>query len=217
MQEEMVEKIVARVLQQLRLALPEEKSIPVGISNRHVHLSADHLTRLFGEGYELTIRKELSQPGQFAAEETVTLVGPRGVLEKVRILGPVRDATQVEISLTDGRRLGIDPPVKDSGNLVDSLGITIVGPKGAVTVEEGVIAALRHIHMTPADAERYGVKDGDMVRVRTGGPRALVFEQVMVRVSPKFRLEFHIDTDEANAAGLKNGELVKLLVPGARE
>lgn len=216
MSEELVAKIVARVLRELDPALGEDMSIPVGISNRHVHLSTADLARLFGPGHELTVRKELSQPGQYAAEETVTLVGPRGVLERVRILGPVRGATQVEISLTDGRCLGVRPPVRDSGNLAGSPGLTLVGPKGAVTLEEGVIAALRHIHMSPADAARFGVQDGDLVQVKTGGPRALSFDQVLVRVSPQFRLEFHIDTDEANAAGLENGDRVQLSAPGAR-
>lgn len=210
---ELLEQIVVKVLERLRQVQGEDMSIPVGVSNRHVHLSADHLAQLFGKGYELTVRKELSQPGQFAAEETVTLVGPRGVQENVRILGPVRGTTQVELSLTDGRRLGMRLPVRDSGNLEGTPGITIVGPIGAVTLKEGVIAALRHIHMTPADAERFGVKDGDLVRVRTSGPRAVVFNKVVVRVSPKFRLEFHIDTDEANAAGLENGDRVELLTP----
>ena len=186
--------------------------VPVGISNRHVHLSQEDLERLFGEGYQLTNIKDLSQPGQFAAEETVTLVGPKGVLQRVRVLGPVRSKTQVEVSRTDAFALGVRPPVRDSGELNGSSGqVTVVGPKGAVTLSEGVILAERHIHMTPADAEAFGLKDKEIVKIRCGGDRGLIFDQVLVRVREDFTLDCHLDTDEANAAMMNNGDAEEML------
>lgn len=185
--------------------------VPTGVSGRHLHLSEAHLAQLFGEGYQLKVMKELSQTGQYAAEETVALVGPKGTFQQVRILGPVRPATQVEISVTDGFALGLRPPVRDSGDTAGSPGAALVGPKGAVYLESGVIAALRHIHMEPGDAERFGVKDGQVVSALVPGERGLVFLNVLVRVRADFRLDFHVDTDEANAAGLKNGDLVSVL------
>lgn len=213
----LVEQMVARVLKELaapreRPADPEagEKAIPVGVSSRHIHLSREHLELLFGEGFELTRARELTQVGEFAAAEAATLVGPKGVLRGVRILGPVRSFTQAEISRTDGFQLGIAPPLRDSGRIEASAGVAVVGPRGAVTLMEGVICAARHLHMSEADAAAYGVRDGERVAVRAPGPRAVTFENVLVRVSPDFRLEFHIDTDEANAAGLNSGDLVSL-------
>lgn len=185
--------------------------VPVGVSGRHVHLSKEDLATLFGEGYELTVKKELSQPGQFAAEEVVTLVGPKSVISNVRILGPLRSQTQVEISRTDGFTLGVRPPVRQSGDIAGSAGITIVGPVGAITIKEGVIIAQRHIHMSPEDAKKFGVSDKDTVSVRVDGARALIFTNVLVRVRDDFRLDFHIDTDEANAAMLGNGDEVTVL------
>ncbi len=187
------------------------KPIPVGVSNRHLHLSQADLETLFGPGYELTIRNELGQPGQYAAEETVTLVGPKGSIAKVRVLGPVRSRTQVEVSMTDAYRLGIRPPVRDSGNLEGAAPITLQGPCGEVELEEAVILAWRHIHMHTKDAAEYGVKDKDMVRIRVGGDRGLVFENVLVRVRDDFALEMHVDTDEANAAMLYNGAEVEFI------
>ena len=186
-------------------------TVPVGVSGRHIHLSPEHVEQLFGEGHQLTPIKELSQPGQFAADECVTLVGPKGSIERVRVLGPARDATQVEISITDGFRLGIHAPVRLSGDIKGTPGIQIVGPKGSITIDEGVIVAARHIHMTPADAESTGLKDGDVVKVRVGGSRALIFDQVVIRVRDDFALDFHIDTDEANAAGLRTGDVAEIL------
>lgn len=185
--------------------------VPVGVSGRHVHLSPEHVEALFGKGHELTPIKELSQPGQFAADECVTLVGPRGSIERVRVLGPARGATQVEISKTDGFKLGVHPPVRLSGDIKGTPGIQLVGPAGTITIEEGVIVAARHIHMTPADAEKAGVKDGDVVKVRVGGDRGLIFDQVIIRVRDDFALDFHIDTDEANAAGLRTGDTGEVL------
>lgn len=178
-------------------------AIPIAISARHVHLTQETVEKLFGPGHQLTPRNPLSQPGQFACEETVTLVGPKSSIERVRVLGPTRSADQVEISRTDEFALGVDAPVRGSGDIDNSPGIILqVGEREAV-LEKGVICALRHIHMTPKDAHNFGVKDGDMVEVEvSGGERDLVFGDVLVRVSPSFRLEMHLDTDEGNAARL---------------
>jgi putative phosphotransacetylase len=186
--------------------------IPVGVSNRHIHLSQEHLAQLFGPQFELTVLKGLSQPGQFAANETVTVEGPKGTIENVRILGPARSMTQLEISKTDSFKLGINAPVRLSGDIEGTPGIIIHGPKGTITVDKGVIIAKRHIHMTPSDAEKFGVKDNQVVKVKTFGERALIFDEVVVRVNEKFALDMHIDTDEANAAGLKTGDHVELLL-----
>lgn len=190
----------------------KEPGIVVGVSNRHVHLSQEDLEVLFGEGYELHPIKDLKQPGQYAAEEVVTLVGPKGSIEKVRVLGPVRKETQIEISQTDAFKLGVKAPVRDSGDLDGTPGIKIVGPKGEVETKKGLILAKRHIHMLPEDAETYGVKDKDLVYVVVeSGDRKLIFGDVLVRVSPKYALEFHVDTDEANAALIKTGDIVKIV------
>ena len=184
--------------------------VPVGISNRHIHLSQQDLEALFGPGYELTVRNDLSQTGQYAAEETVTVEGPKSSMANVRILGPTRKETQIEISRTDSFGLGLKPPVRDSGFLDGSPGVTLIGPKGKVTLDKGVIIAQRHIHMTEAEAESFGVKDKELVSVRVGGERGVTFENVLVRVSNDFVLEMHIDTDEANASMLGNGQLVEV-------
>ncbi len=188
-----------------------DKTIPVGVSARHVHLSQKDLEILFGEGYQLTPKKPLSQPGQYAAEETVEVVGPKRSLPTVRILGPVRGQTQVELSLTDCFTIGVTAPVRESGDIKGSGSVTLVGPKGQVTLEEGVIVAGRHIHMHPDDAKRFGVTDKQRVRVKTEGERAMIMENVIVRVRDDFALEMHIDTDEANAAGLANGATVTII------
>lgn len=185
--------------------------VPIGVSARHVHLTRDVLESLFGPGYELTPMRKLSQPGEFAAEETVTIVGPKGAIERVRLLGPLRKFTQVELARSDGLRLGLDLPVRRTGDLAGSPGITLVGPRGTVVLSEGAIRATRHIHMTPGDAERFGLRDGQVVRARIEGPRSLVFENVLVRVSSRFVLDFHIDTDDANAAGVTTGCLAEVL------
>ena len=179
-----------------------ETGILVETSARHLHVTREHLDILFGEGYELTSKKDLSQPGQFACEERVDIVGPKRTLSGVSILGPIRKATQVELSLTDARSIGVNAPVRESGDIAGSGACKIVGPKGEVEISEGVIAAKRHIHMTPADAAAYNVEDKEIVSVRldTDG-RALTFDDVVVRVSDNFFLAMHIDTDESNAAG----------------
>lgn len=185
-------------------SIPE---IPVAISARHVHLKQETLEQLYGPGYELTIKKWLSQPGQFAANETVTLVGPKNNLEHVRILGPCRDIDQVEISRTDEFFLGIDAPIRESGKIQNTPGIKLIGPAGSVQLKEGLICAWRHIHMTPEDAEIFGVEDRDVVDVHIGGSnRDLTFGNVLIRVSPKYKLEMHIDTDEGNAAEIRPGD-----------
>lgn len=179
----------------------EGLTLPVAISARHVHLTDASVETLFGVGHQLTERNPLSQPGQFACEETVTVVGPKRRLERVRVLGPTRSRDQVEISRTDEFALGVDAPVRRSGDVAGSPGVRLVGPAGELTLAEGLICAWRHIHMTPADAERYGVSDGEMVEVAIDSDdRDLIFGDVLVRVSSKYRLEMHIDTDEGNAA-----------------
>lgn len=208
----MEQAVIEQIVRQVLAKLPNQSimGIPAGVSNRHIHISSEHLEALFGRGYSLTKDKELKQVGEFAAKETVTLVGPKGVLSKVRILGPVRRFTQIEIARTDGFILGVMPPVRDSGQIEDSPGIVVVGPKGAVALPKGVICAARHIHMSEADAARFKVADGDRVTVAVPGGRGGTFANVLVRVHPNFRLEFHIDTDEANAVELKNGDFVTL-------
>lgn len=190
----------------------EKQSITVGISARHVHVSQEHLEILFGKGHELQFFKALSQPGQFASLEFVDLVTEKSTFKKVRILGPVRKQTQVEVALTDAMKLGLVPPVRDSGDLKGSPGMTLVGPNGSVTLTEGVIAACRHIHMTPADAVAFGVKDKEFVQTRVGNDeRSLIFGKVLVRVSDNYSLEMHIDTDEGNAARTKTGEVIEII------
>ena len=180
--------------------------VPIAISGRHVHLDRPSMDALFGPDTELTVYRNLSQPGQFAAHETVTLVGPRGRIEGVRILGPLRRAPQVEISRTDEFELGVDAPIRASGKTQGSAPITLIGPEGTLHLEEGLICAWRHIHMHPRDAEAYGVEDGDQVEVAiTGGERDLTFGDVLIRVKDSYVLEMHIDTDEANAAELSRG------------
>ena len=180
--------------------------IPVETSARHVHLARPDLEKLFGEGYELTPERELSQPGQFLSKERLVLVGPKGKLERVAILGPLRDRTQVEVSLTDCFSLGVEAPIRESGDLDGSAGITLVGPKGEVALESGLIVAKRHIHASPEDAEKLDVKDGDRVMVRIPHTdRSLWFDEVLIRVRPDFHLALHLDTDEANAAGVRKG------------
>ncbi|NYB74846.1 phosphate propanoyltransferase [Sedimentibacter hydroxybenzoicus DSM 7310] len=187
--------------------------VTVGLSNKHVHLSKEHIDILFGEGHELTPMKDLSQPGQFACEEKVDLVGPKRTINGVRILGPARKESQIEISFADGFTLGLkDIPVRDSGKLDGTPGIKLVGPKGEVEVDKGVIAAARHIHMHTSDAEKFGLKDKDTVKVRVGGPRGLTFDNVLIRVHDTYALDMHLDVEEGNAAGLSNCDEVEVIV-----
>lgn len=190
-----------------------ENKILVETSARHVHVTAEALEILFGKGYELTKKKDLSQPGQFASNERVAVIGPKNSFPAVSILGPVRKATQVEISASDARSIGVQAPVRESGDIAGSGACKIVGPKGEIEINEGVIVAKRHIHMTPADAAAFGVKDKETVSVKIdSAERSLIFGDVVVRVSDSFALAMHIDTDEANAvlapAGVM-GEIIK--------
>ncbi len=185
--------------------------VPVGVSNRHVHLSREDLDVLFGEGYELTVMKDLSQPAQYAAEEKVEVVGEKSSMI-VRILGPVRSRSQVEISMTDSFSLGVPGVLRESGDIDDTPGIVLRGPKGQVKIQEGVIVAARHIHFSSEDAKKYGIENKQKVRVRADGPRATTFEEVICRVDPSFALDMHIDIDEANAAGIKNGDYLEVIV-----
>lgn len=185
--------------------------VVVGVSNRHVHLSQEDLEKLFGSDFKLSKLKDMKQPGQFAANETVTIEGPKGKFEGVRILGPVRKETQVEISKSDSFRLGVKPPVRESGKLEGTPGIKIIGPKGSVIKERGVIIAARHIHMPKFIADIRGYKDGEFVKVESFGERKLLMYNVLLRVGSNMSKEIHLDMDEANAAGLKNDDFVKIV------
>ncbi|SQB92374.1 phosphate propanoyltransferase [Clostridium tetanomorphum] len=185
--------------------------IEVEASGRHVHLSKDDLYSLFGEGYELNVKKELSQPGQFQSSEKVMLVGKKGVIKDVSILGPVRNKTQVEISKTDALILGINPTVRDSGDIENSEGIILLSQKGFLQIKEGVIIAKRHIHMTPEDSKYFKVQDKEIVKVKIYGERPLIFEDVLVRVSDNYKLNMHIDYDEANACGYIKGVKAEII------
>lgn len=198
-------------------AMDQQKSndrgyvVPVGVSARHVHLTQEHVEVLFGEGYQLTKKKEL-MGGQFASNEMVTLVGLKlRAIENVRVLGPVRKASQVEISATDAVKLGVKAPVRESGNIEGSAPIAVVGPKGAIYLKEGCIVAMRHIHMSPSDAMAAGVHDSDIVSVKADNERGTVFNHVKIRVNDSFTLEMHIDTDEANASRIATGDTVTII------
>lgn len=188
-----------------------EKKLPIALSNRHIHVSQKDLDILFGQGYELTNFKDLSQPGQYACEEKIDVVGPKNTIKGVRILGPVRPDTQFEISIADAYVLGVTPMIRNSGDVKDTPGIKLVGPKGEVEIDKGVIVAARHIHMHTNDGEDFGVADNQIVSIRTAGPRGLVFENVLVRVHKNFALEMHVDVEEGNAAGIRNGDMVELI------
>jgi putative phosphotransacetylase len=187
------------------------KIVPVGVSARHIHLTRDHIDQLFGPLYELTPFKWLSQPGQFAAQETVKVFGPKGVLERVRIIGPARRRSQLEISRTDSLAIGVDAPLRESGNLSGTPGIRIAGPIGEIELEDGVILAARHIHFHTSEAERWGITDRQLLTVRINSERPLVLENVLARVSDHYSLDMHIDTDEGNAALVKTGDYAILL------
>lgn len=201
-----MENILREVLQEII-----SDDVVVGVSNRHIHLSQNDLEILFGAGHTLTRMKDMKQPGQYAAEEKVTIVGPKGKFDGVRVLGPVRKETQVEISISDSFKLGVKPPVRESGKLEGTPGIKIIGPKGEVIKEKGVIVAGRHIHMPKFIADIRGYKDGELVSVETCGERKIVFYNVLMRVGSNMAKEIHLDMDEANAAGLKNNDFVKII------
>lgn len=208
MEDTVIKAITQLVMEKLKEI--ENYKIPIGVSNRHIHLCKEDLEKLFGEGYELTKIKDLKQPHQYAAAETVTIRGPKGEIDNIRVLGPLRKKTQVEISLTDSFRLGIKAPIRESNMIDDTPGIVLVGPKGIAKIHKGTIVALRHIHITPEIALNLGVEDKDIVEVETYGERRGVLGNVLVRVSQDFQLEMHVDLDEANACALKNGDYVIL-------
>ncbi len=213
MEQQSVERITQMVLQTINRM--DEKSngyeVPVGVSAMHIHLTQEHVEALFGEGYKLTKKKDL-MGGQYACNETVTVVGLKlRAIENVRVLGPVRKASQLEISATDAMKLGIAAPIRESGNVAGSAPIAVVGPKGVIYLKEGCIIAMRHIHMSPADAMAAGVHDGDIVSVKADNERGTVFNQVKIRVHDSFTLEMHIDTDEANASKIKTGDKVTII------
>ena len=213
MEQQTVEMITQMVLQ--TISRMEEKSngyqVPVGVSARHIHLTQEHVETLFGEGYHLTKKKDL-MGGQYACNETVTVVGLKlRAIENVRVLGPVRKASQLEISATDAMKLGVAAPIRESGNVAGSAPVAVVGPKGVIYLKEGCIIAMRHIHMSPADAMAAGVKDGDIISVKADNERGTVFNQVKIRVDESFTLEMHIDTDEANASKIKTGDMVTII------
>jgi len=189
-----------------------KEKILIEVSARHVHVTTEDLETLFGKGYQLTPKKDLSQPGQYAAAERVDLVGPRSTIKNVSILGPVRAASQVEVSMSDARTLGLNPSIRESGNIDGTIGVQLVGPAGTVTLEKGLIVAKRHVHLTPEAAEAQGVVNGQVVEIKVHtDDRSMTFGDVVIRVSEKFAPAMHIDTDEANAAGITStawGEIV---------
>ena len=209
--EQLINAVVEQVLKEYNAQAIKDTGVRVGVSQRHIHLSQEDLYRLFGEGYELTPMKVLMGE-EFAAKEVVTLVGKSlKSIENVRVLGPLRKNTQVEISRTDTFVLKVSPPVRPSGDIKDSEKIVVVGPKGSIYLNEGVIIANRHIHMTPYDAKTYKVSDNDMVDVIINGIKPTKFYDVQIRVRKDFHTEMHIDTDDANSSGLKNGDIVTII------
>ena len=206
------EQLIQLVTEAVKKALAgQERRVPVGISMRHVHLNARDLARLFGPTYVLTPYKSLSQPGQFAAEESVDVIGPKGMLRRVRILGPLRKETQIELAQTDCRSIGVKAPVRASGHLEGTPGIILRGRCGEIAVDHGVIIADRHIHLSPSQAEAFGLKDGDRVKVSVDGEKKGVMGGVLIRSNDQCEMDFHIDTDDGNAFQLKQGQLVTIL------
>ena len=197
--ENLIDKVIDRIQNEL------DGSFEVEARGRHVHLSRKELDALFGTGYELTKAKDLSQPGQYASKERLTVVGPKGAFHNVVILGPVRKESQVEVSLTDCLQLGVKAPIRESGDIEGTPGIVLVNGDKSVSLDKGLIVAKRHVHMTPEDAEKLGVKNHDIVKVKVEGARPLIFDDVVIRVSPKFATYMHIDYDEANACGFSKG------------
>lgn len=211
---DIVAEILAEILSEKGLVKPENNdfTVPIGISNRHIHLSRKDLDTCFGEGYELTPMKDLSQPGQYASKETMLVCGPKGVIENVRILGPIRKDTQVELLAGDNFKLGIKAPLRLSGDIEGSAPVTLIGPKASVNIEKGAMIAKRHIHMTTEDAKNYGVHDGQIVSVEIDGERGGRIDNVIIRANDKSKLDFHIDTEEANALGIVNGTVGRIIM-----
>jgi len=201
-----VKRVIEKVKSEAGLDAKKVHEVTINVSARHAHLSQEHVEVLFGKNYKLTPLRELMQPGEFAAKETVIIVGPKGIIQNVRVLGPARKKTQVEISKTDGYLLGIEPPVRESGNHEGTPGCVLVGPMGGIRIESGVIAAMRHIHIPAWFAAENGIEDRSFLKVAVEGERKIIFDKVLARVSPDFVLEMHVDTDEANASGVKSGD-----------
>lgn len=185
--------------------------VEIGVSNKHVHLSREDIDVLFGKDYELTPAKVLKQPGQYAADEKVDIIGPKGTIQGLRVLGPARPETQVELAMTDARAIGLKPPICESGQLDGTPGITLVGPAGRVERKHGAIVALRHIHLSEDQAADAGVQDKELVDVATFGARPVIFQDVLIRAGKQYEREIHLDTDEANAAGVENGDFVEII------
>lgn len=206
------EQLAAIVAEAVRKELEKRsRQVPVGISVRHIHLSRADVDRLFGRNYQLTPKKQLSQPGQYACEECLDVIGPKGELKKVRILGPERSASQIELAQTDCRNIGINAPVRSSGNTAGSPGVILRGPLGEVAIPEGVIIADRHLHMSGEEAAAFGLKDGDHVSIQIDGEKPGILGNVLVRAGSSHRLDLHIDTDDGNAFLLKQGQMVTVL------
>lgn len=211
------EQLTRIIVDAVKQELNREPLVPTGISVRHIHLERKHINQLFGYGHQLQVKKMLSQPGQYACEETLDVIGPKGILKGVRVLGPERNQSQVEVALTDARALGVTPPVRASGDLTGTPGILLRGPEGEVALEQGVIVADRHIHMSPEDTARFHVKDKELVQVEIGGEKPGIMGHVRIRVSSDYALDFHIDTDDGNAFLLKQGQPVKVLTAQEKE
>ena len=207
-QEQLVSLVTQAVQAQLRL---QDRQVPVGISMRHIHLSRREVDALFGRTYQLTPLRPLSQPGQFACQECLYVIGPKCVLHKVRVLGPERSAAQVELAQTDCRAIGVNAPVRSSGSTDGTPGVLLQGPKGVLSLPQGVIIADRHLHMNPAQAAAFGLADGDIVRVRVDGGKPGILDGVLVRAGERYELDLHLDTDDANAFQLRQGQLVTVL------
>lgn len=206
-----LEKLLEEIFRLIEERKQQDKTIPVGISNRHIHLCKEHVEILFGKDYSFEKIKDLSQIGQFACKEVVTICGPKGCIEKVRVLGPERKYTQVEVSSGDCIKLGVKSVIRLSGDITGTPGVTVVGPKGSIYLTEGVIVSKRHIHMTPEDANKFNVKDGDIVAIKVTGERGGILENTVVRVTDTSALECHLDVEEANAFGLNSKSKITIL------
>lgn len=206
-----MENLLNEIVQEVISRVKKEAFIEVEASGRHVHLSEEDVEKLFGKGYTLTKLRDLSQPGQYACKERVTISGPKGSIKNVIVLGPCRKETQVEVSLTDGSSLGVKAPIKQSGDLKNTLGIKISTEHGEVSLEKGLMVAKRHIHITPSDAAKFNVNDNEVVKVKVFGQRPLIFDDVVVRVNENFNTYMHIDYDEANACGFSKGTMAKII------
>lgn len=206
-----MENLLNEIVQEVISRVKKEAFIEVEASGRHVHLSEEDVEKLFGKGYTLTKLRDLSQPGQYACKERVTITGPKGSIKNVIVLGPCRKETQVEVSLTDGSSLGVKAPIKQSGDLKNTLGIKISTEHGEVSLEKGLMVAKRHIHITPSDASKFNVYDNEVVQVKVFGQRPLIFDDVVVRVNKNFNTYMHIDYDEANACGFSKGTMAKII------